>query len=728
MARLTAAALLPLALLGAAFAHEGQNVAAVQKVIQMLTDMSATTKKEKQAEEVAYAQFSTWCSMESASLQEELSKNGAAVESLSAEVGKLSSDIFSLGEDVAALQQQVASHDADKKAETLQREKDHEAFVGESTDFSESVDAIERAIAILKKEDYDRPASAAALLQVSEGEHLPAKARSIVAAFLGMLNGAASKETPLGGMDYSAPEANAYEFQSTSIVEMLKRLQDEFRSKLSESQKEEANSKHAFSLIVQDLTDSIENMEREASEKSAEKQRKTSKKAKAEAELARTQDLKADNEKTLKEVTAECYEKKLSFAEKQKLRSEEMDAIAKAIEILSSPDVMGNAEKHLSLAQAPHAGAGKAAKMLLQISDRDSAEERSQGIRRKIRDFLEGEGSRLKSPSITLLAEKIGADPFSKVKKLIDALITRLLEEAKVDADHEGFCDTELGQSKVTRTKLSEDIDALSAAVEDGKATILKLTADIAELTKQVAALDRAMAEATSMRVAEKKKNGETVSDAKSAQQALSAATQVLKDYYEKAATATALIQVGKGPEQPRRWGLKMDVKMGSEEWNSLANPNFKGTVDTGHKEGMQTFGETEYGKQDEAKYGVMALLEVLASDFATLQAQTEAAEAQAAEAYDRFMAEARKNKAAKMKKLELDSSDKASAEAKLQTDTADMKATQDELLAANRYYDKLVPQCIDRGMTFQERAAARQAELSSLKEALKILESPDVA
>lgn len=76
------------------------------------------------------------------------------------------------------------------------------------------------------------------------------KVRSIVAAFVGMVG--AGKDSPLGGMDYSAPEANAYEFQSGSIVDMLKKLQDQFREKLGESQKEEMNSKHASAMIVQD--------------------------------------------------------------------------------------------------------------------------------------------------------------------------------------------------------------------------------------------------------------------------------------------------------------------------------------------------------------------------------------------------------------------------------------------------------------------------------------------
>jgi len=398
--------------------------------------------------------------------------------------------------------------------------------------------------------------------------------------------------------------------------------------------------------------------------------------------------------------------------EKQKLREEEIEAIAKAIEILSSPEVSGNAEKHLSLAQA-----SPQAKALVQL--KGSLEVQNQGIRRKIRDFLEGEGQRLHSNSLTLLAEKIGADPFAKVKKMIDALITRLMEEANQDAQHEGFCDTEMGKSKIQRTKLNEEIDALTAEIEEGKANILKLTDETAALTQDVQDLDKAMGEAFKIRQADKARNTETIADAKAAQKAIQAAIAVLKDFYAKASTATAFIQI---KDEPRAWGLKTDVKMGSEEWNALANPNFEGTVDKGHKEGMQTFGETEMGQQDEARYGVLSLLEVIQSDFANLQADTEAAEASGAESYERFMAESTKNKATKMQKIELNSADKTEAEAKLHTDTADLKATQDELLAAERYYKNLVPQCMDQGMTFEERTAARQAEINSLKEALNLL------
>merc|ERR1740122_738477 len=177
------------------------------------------------------------------------------------------------------------------------------------------------------------------------------------------------------------------------------------------------------------------------------------------------------------------------------------------------------------------------------------------------------------------------------------------------------------------------------------------------------------MTEASDMRMQEKATNAETVKDAKAAQVAVQRANKVLKDFFEKAQTATALVQgKGKAPS-PRKWGLKTGVKMGTEEWKALADPNLEGTVDTGHKEQMQTFGDKYEGQQDDNEYGVLALLEVIQSDFATLEADTSAAEAASQKAYDEFMVESKRNQAVKEKKISMNTADKASAESRLQED-----------------------------------------------------------
>merc|ERR1712129_434871 len=177
--------------------QSSRSVAGVQKVISMLTDMSATAKKEKNDEEIAFGKFTVWCKQETASLAKEIKENGETIELLETEIGKLKQDVAELGEAIGELSDNVAKYNADVKSETVQREKDHAAFLEEEKDYSES-DALERAIAVMSRQDYDRPA----LLQLSEDEKLPAKAKSVVAALLGMTG---EKADP---MDYAAPEAN----------------------------------------------------------------------------------------------------------------------------------------------------------------------------------------------------------------------------------------------------------------------------------------------------------------------------------------------------------------------------------------------------------------------------------------------------------------------------------------------------------------------------------------
>merc|ERR1719183_3313747 len=108
-------------------------------------------------------------------------------------------------------------------------------------------------------------------------------------------------------MDYEAPEAHAYNFQSGGIIAMLKKLRDEFRTKL------------AYDMVVQDLVDLMENGEKTIAEKKETKARKEEKAAQDKKELAATIEVKADDEKTLADMEVECEEKKLSFDEKQKL-------------------------------------------------------------------------------------------------------------------------------------------------------------------------------------------------------------------------------------------------------------------------------------------------------------------------------------------------------------------------------------------------------------------------
>merc|ERR1712113_1282006 len=82
-------------------------------------------------------------------------------------------------------------------------------------------------------------------------------------------------------------------------------------------------------------------------EKAETKAKKLQAKADAIGDLKDTTTTMEADKKYLADLTATCEQKASDFESRQQLRAEEIEAIAKAIEILSSDDVTGNAEKYL---------------------------------------------------------------------------------------------------------------------------------------------------------------------------------------------------------------------------------------------------------------------------------------------------------------------------------------------------------------------------------------------
>merc|ERR1712242_505684 len=163
--------------------------------------------------------------------------------------------------------------------------------------------------------------------------------------------------------------------------------------------------------------------------------------------------------------------------------------------------------------------------------------------------FLQSKAKELNSRVLSALASRITWDPFRKVKKMIKDLITRLMEEANEEAEHKGWCDTELSTNEQTRKEKTQSVETLHAEIDQLEASIAKLTEDIGDLTKAVSELDAAMAKATNLRQEEKATNAQTIKDAGEAQTAVAQALTVLREFYAKAGEAVALVQ--QEPEAP---------------------------------------------------------------------------------------------------------------------------------------------------------------------------------
>merc|ERR1712154_538706 len=121
--------------------------------------------------------------------------------------------------------------------------------------------------------------------------------------------------------------------------------------------------------------------------------------------------------------------------------------------------------------------------------------------------FLHQKARDLQSRVLSAVADHVAANPFRKVKKMIKDLITKLMEEASEEAEHKGWCDTELATNEKTRKEKTEAVETLHAEIDQLEASIAKLTEDISDLTQAVADLDAAMAKNTALRQEEKKED-----------------------------------------------------------------------------------------------------------------------------------------------------------------------------------------------------------------------------
>merc|ERR1719321_752029 len=277
------------------------------------------------------------------------------------------------------------------------------------------------------------------------------------------------------------------------------------------------------------------------------------------------------------------------------------------------------------------------------------------------------------------LASVASSDPFVKIRGLIEDMIAKLLKEAQEEATQKAFCDAEMGKSKKSQDEKTATIDKLQTRIDGASATIAELTEAVKTLEAEIADIDKSQAAATEIRTKEKADNTAAISDFSQSAEAVVKAMGVLKSFYEG-----ALIQTS--------------AKVASKR------PSFGGAkTDTGSS--------------------IISVLEVAESDFTTLLAETETAEDEAAEAYEKQTKENEVSKTTKLTDAKAKESEIKSLTVQLGHSKEDHASTSAELDAVLAYIDKLTPQCEDKAMSYAEKKAAREAEIAGLKEALEILE-----
>jgi len=715
-------------LLSLALANE---VSPVDKVITMLEDLQIQVINEGKAEAKTYDKFACFCKDLTAEKTSEITAGQDAVSDLTAKIGELNSDRASLDSEVEELNTKILTLSKEIADAKASRKKEHAHYLEVHAELST---ALKNAMGAVKEIKARMSAVGGAFLSTKDGKRIvdQVKRAALTADSLGFLSNDRKQSKVLSALlQTGATEPEEYAFQGDEILGMVEDLVNDFKDTKEgvETDEEEAVSVH--NTLVEDKTKEMNDANDSMQDKKGRSGQKTSKVGTASADLTATQAVLTDDMQYIKDLTAKCELKSKEWDQRSQMRQDELTAISTAITIVSGKVKEKTTEKTVRLVQMPSAKKPaqqvdneevkdiqefleteqatnflqlqKPRHRMAQISAKIQAADISEvekalvaqgspagAIRTKVVALLKARAEELKSNTLAMLASKAAADPFVKIKKLIQELIERLLQEAADEANHKGWCDKEFGKAKQARNTKAEAIKDLNNAMAENEAKRDKLTEEIQILTIELAELNDSLSKITKERSDESAENEATVSEAEEGKEAVEQAIDVLSKFYKTAAKAS----------------LAQESTYESGVDDDMPDTGFKGA---------------NKGSQGAAA-GILGMLDVILSDFERTISETEKAEKAADKEFLEFETTTKVSIGTKTVAKENNKAELAETEQLLREDKESMEEEQELLDAAIHELQELQPACVQTAMSYEERVAKREQEIESLKQALCVL------
>jgi len=641
------------------------SVSPVQKVIQLLDELKGKVESDLANEEKLMEEYTSWCDEEANEKEDAITSSKRTIGDLMATIEDSKATIGTLTSSIDDLTSKISSDEKDLASATEIRDSEHKVFIAAEKELADTVDSLERAMMTLKNN-------------------------------LGLLQTGRVKQA-LGTMATSLSKIVEASWVNSHQKAML--------TSLLQTGSEDSDSDEDLSLSAQPqgtvvayesasggILDTLSDMQEKAEESLSSTRKDEMEAAHAFALLKQgLEDGIAVAKKQLGEstLTRSTTEEELHSADTALSETQQdLAADTKYLEELKQSCTMKATEWANRQKQAGEETAAitkakdvlsEGVKVFLQVSTRrvrKSVLDAADGSRSQVVHMLRKMAKDSHSYALAQLAARARTDPFGKIRGLVEEMIAKLTKEAAEEADQKSFCDEEISESKAKQADLSGKLDKTTARISKAEADKAKLQEEIKLLENELAEMDAGQAEATKTRQEEHEEYLKSSKDFKDSAAAVAKAIDVLSEYYNSA----SFVQVA-ARQAPALGGAKSDV------------------------------GST-----------IVSVLEVAESDFTSLLAEAEADESSAVEAYEKLTQENAVTKATKTGAVKAKSSEVKQLEVALGNYKENKATTTEELDAVLAYLDKLKPQCETKVMSYGERKAKREQEISGLKEALTIL------
>jgi hypothetical protein len=653
------------------------------KVVTILEQMKTKIEGDGKSEQSSYDKYACWCEDTLAEKADAITKAKEKLEELQNNINKNKGGLGSGGATIAQLNKDIAENVESQKTATEVRKKESSAYQEEKTGSEQSIGALEAAIKVLtgagsRKKGFLETLQQAQLLSVVAGMRpvlrTPIAKQSVKDKDLQMIEHFVQKPEDFfkGSSTQSALQTannpfGDYAPQSNQIQGILKSMYDTFTADLEKSNAEEAQKQKAFEDLMATKKKELTTLQSSLEDESKGSAERTKQVADDKAMRDDTREQLDADEQFFTQTKESCQTKANHWAQRSRLRTQELAGITQAIGILSSDDAKKTFESASKLLQlsavtvptshaAPHAEAYKRLKLLAT---------RYQDLR---------------LARMAISAKTAGH--FDDIIVMIDKMITMLRDEEKEDIAHRDRCEGKQNANKNSKEDAEHAISKAKAKIERLEQAITDKQSEIKEIKESMNTTQSNLAEIKATRETETAEYKKAVKDDEDSIKLLDEAQSTLAKFYKSASA----VQVSAEPEP---------------------NTSFEG-------------GDYK-GSQGEAR-GVMAILDMIKEDLSKEIKTAGQAEADAQVAYEKdfaaltaaYRASERAKTAAEVELASLTSDKQDTVENK---NSAETDLGDEEKLA-----EAIAKDCDWVKTHFDKRRESRKTEISGLEDAKEFL------
>jgi len=662
----------------------------VTRVVEMISGLKAKIQTDAKVEQAVYDKFACWCEKTTASKAGAIQDAKVEIEDLSKSILERKGRLGSFEADVAFLKKNIAEKEESITTSTEMRTK-------ENTEYVEKKAALELAIANLKK----------AIATLKAGSTEPAKGfknaglvetRAMMETRMLSVTGAIrdamalyTKTQQMTSQDQEtmrnflaspvalvqSPHKGTYQTQSGMIQGILADMYDSFRRDLASAIDEETEAATNFGKLDNTNKADLALMKttlntKELSQGNDVKDLATEQKKREETSAQ----LDADEE-FFETTTEACKAKADEWAERSRLRTEELAGMNQAIDILTSDD-----------ASATFATADST---FIQMSSRRN---RNQETLRALEGIAAKTGSK-KVAKVAALVQAKGN--FPEVEKGIDRTIEDLRKEEQEDIDLKAWCEGERSKSAATNEQLEYDKTMTMNDINRKKNHQANCEADITRTETQMADLQAEMDGALDNRNAANKEFKDALKADTDSVMLLAKAIEALGKYYVK--NGLALVQ-------------KKHKKHSAKK-----QPEYTVSDDTAP---AADFSSSTSSSSENS--GIVSIMENIKEDLEKEMETSKKEEAEALAAYRKMLKESQEAMQAMKDKIVSLNEEIADTGLKIEDQQAVWDDLHDQKLGVDGYLESIKEQCDWIMTNFDSRATARKEEMDGLDEAKSAL------